>query len=103
MMATSEHKFSIDELIHALLRAQGIHEGHWALNVEFLATGTAANSPAGSGKTLPALLVSVASATLVRTESLVHGAVDAAVANPRRRIADAKPARARKPHASTLQ
>lgn len=102
-MATSEHKFSIDELIHALLRAQGIHEGHWALNVEFLATGTAANSPAGPGKTLPALLVSVASATLVRTENATHGAIDAAVANPRQRAAAAKPVRVRKAQTNTLQ
>jgi hypothetical protein len=102
-MATSEHKFSIDELIQALLRTQGIHEGHWALNVEFLATGTAANAPAGPGKTLPALLVSVNSATLVRTEGTVHGAIDAAVVNPRKRAVEARPARARKPHTSTLQ
>jgi hypothetical protein len=102
-MATSEHKFSIDELIQALLRAQGIHEGHWALNVEFLATGAAANSPAGPGKTLPALIVSVASATLVRTEGPVLGAIDAAIANPRPRVAEAKPVRTRKPHTNTLQ
>lgn len=102
-MATSEHKFSIDELIQALLSAQGIHEGHWALNVEFLASGTAANSPADPAKTLPALLVSVASATLVRTESSVRGTVDAAVVNPGKRVAPAKAARAKKAHASTLQ
>jgi len=102
-MATSGHKFSIDELIQALLRAQGIHEAHWALNVAFLATGTAANAPAGPGKTLPALLVSVNSATLVRTGSSMRGAIDAAVANPRKRVVDGKPARARKPHITTLQ
>lgn len=102
-MATSEHKFSIDELIQALLRAQGIHEGHWALNVEFLATGTAANSPVNPDKTLPALLVSVASATLVRTESLVRGTVDAAVVNPRKPVVAAKSTRAKKAHTSTLQ
>jgi hypothetical protein len=102
-MATSEHKFSIDELIQALLRAQGIHEGHWALNVEFLATGTSANSPADPARTLPALLVSVASATLVRTQSSVRGAVDAAVVNPRKRVVAAKAVRAKKTHTSTLQ
>ena len=102
-MATSEHKFSIDELIQALLRAQGIHEGHWALNVEFLASGTAANSPVDPTKTLPALLVSVVSATLVRTENSARGTVDAAVVNPRKRVATAKTARTRKAHASTLQ
>ena len=102
-MATSEHKFSIDELTQALLRAQGIHEGHWALNVEFLATGTAANSPVDPAKTLPALLVSVVSATLVRTENLVRGAVDAAVVNPRERAVAAKSARPKKAHTTTLQ
>ena len=40
-MPTSEHKYSIDDLIAALLRDQGIHDGHWALNIEFSATGAA--------------------------------------------------------------
>ncbi|HEV3422958.1 MAG TPA: hypothetical protein VG105_04075 [Paraburkholderia sp.] len=102
-MPTSEHKFSVDELIEALLRDQGIHEGFWALNVEFLATGTSVNSPAGSGKTLPGMIVSVNSATLVRAENSTHGAVNAALANPPKRVADTKPVRARKPNPSTLQ
>jgi len=55
-MPTSEHKFSIDELIEALLRDQGIHEGHWALNVESLASGTTVNSPAGAARRRPCLL-----------------------------------------------
>jgi hypothetical protein len=38
---TSEHNYSIEDLITALLRDQGIHEGHWALNIEFSATGAA--------------------------------------------------------------
>lgn len=94
-MPTSEHRFSINELIEALLRDQGIHEGYWVLNVEFGAVGTSVNAPAGSSGTLPGMIVSVNSAT--------QGVVDAALANPRKQMEEAKPVRARKPHISTLQ
>lgn len=102
-MPTSQHRFSINELIEALLRDQGIHEGYWALNIEFGAVGTSVNAPAGSSGTLPGMIVSVNSATLMRAESRAQGAVDAALANPRKQVEEAKPVRARKPHTSTLQ
>lgn len=101
-MPMSEHKFSIDDLIEALLRDQGIHSGHWALNIEFQATGAAVNPAGGVGKTLPGLIVSVNSATLMQVESTTYGAVDAATVNPRK-AAEIKPARARKPQTGTLQ
>ena len=102
-MPTSEHKYSIEELLSALLRDQGIHDGHWALNVEFSATGAAVKPQDNPARTLPGLIVSVNSATLTRADRSAAGAVDAAVVNPRKPPASAKPARHRKPVPTTLQ
>lgn len=104
-MPTSEHRFSIKELTEALLRDQGIHEGYWALNVEFGAVGTSVNAPGDISGTLPGMIVSVKSATLMRAGSAAQGAIDAALANPRKQAEGAKPKsiRTRKPHTTTLQ
>ncbi|OLL27962.1 hypothetical protein BTH42_30220 [Burkholderia sp. SRS-W-2-2016] len=102
-MPTSEHKYSIDELLTALLRDQGIHEGYWALNVEFSATGASVRPQDHATRTLPGLIVSVNSATLRRADSNVAGALDAAVVNPRKESVAAKPARSRKTVPTTLQ
>ncbi|QQC66702.1 hypothetical protein [Paraburkholderia ginsengisoli] len=102
-MPTSEHKYSIDELLGALLRDQGIHEGHWALNIEFSATGATVKPQDDPTRTLPGLIVSVNSATLLCADSAAAGAVDAAVVNPRKAAPRAKPARNRKPVSTTLQ
>ena len=83
-MPTSEHKYSIDDLIAALLRDQGIHNGHWALNVEFSATGAAVKAQDQPKRTLPGLIVSVNSATLVAADPSPEGSVDAATVNPRK-------------------
>jgi hypothetical protein len=102
-MPTSEHKFSIEELLGALLRDQGIHEGHWALNVEFSTTGASVKPQENPTRALPGLIVSVNSATLMRAESAAAGAVDAAVVNPRKSMTSTKPSRSRKPQSTTLQ
>ncbi|WP_168791874.1 hypothetical protein [Paraburkholderia aromaticivorans] len=102
-MPTSEHKYSIEELLGALLRDQGIHEGHWALNVEFSATGAAVKPQDNPERTLPGLIVSVNSATLMRADSTAPGAVDAAAVNPSKAAASPKPVRSRKPVSTTLQ
>lgn len=83
-MPTSEHKYSIEDLIAALLRDQGIHNGHWALNVEFSATGAAVKQQEQPARTLPGLIVSVNSATLAAADPSAQGAVDASVVNPRK-------------------
>jgi hypothetical protein len=102
-MPTSEHKYSIEELLGALLRDQGIHEGHWALNVEFSATGAAVKPQDNPARTLPGLIVSVNSATLMRADNTAAAAVDAAVVNPRKAAASPKPMRSRKSVSTTLQ
>jgi hypothetical protein len=102
-MPTSEHKYSIEELLGALLRDQGIHEGHWALNVEFSATGASVKPQDNPTRTLPGLIVSVNSATLVRAEHGAAGSVDAAVVNPRKAASAARATRNRKSVPTTLQ
>ncbi|MCX4157338.1 MULTISPECIES: hypothetical protein [Paraburkholderia] len=102
-MPTSTHKYSIEDLLAALLRDQGIHEGHWALNVEFSATGASVKPQENPARTLPGLIVSVNSTTLMRADSTAEGAVDAAVVNPRKTTTSAKPTRSRKPQSTTLQ
>ncbi|CAN7748569.1 hypothetical protein ACTJLC_17465 [Paraburkholderia sp. 22099] len=102
-MPTSEHKFSIEELLTALIRDKGIHEGFWALNVEFSATGATVKPQDNPARTLPGLIVSMNSATLIPAASAAAGAVDAAVVNPRKSVESAKPVRAKRQPARTLQ
>ena len=102
-MSAKDHKFSIEELLCALLRDRGIHEGHWALNVEFSATGASVKPADDAARTLPGLIVSMNAATLVPADSSAAGAVDAAIVNPRKRTPAAKSSRNRKPVSTTLQ
>ncbi|MDE1181998.1 hypothetical protein [Paraburkholderia sp.] len=102
-MPTSQHKFSIRELLEALLRDQGIHEGHWALNMDFLANGTSVRPQAGDDQLQPGLIVSVTGAGLVQMPEGTEGAVDAALVNPRKPSEESKVVRTRKPHTTTLQ
>jgi hypothetical protein len=102
-MLAKDHKYSIEELLCALLRDQGIHEGYWALNVEFSATGASVKPADDAARILPGLIVSMNTATLVRADSSAAGAVDAAVVNPRKRAPAAKASRVRKPVPTTLQ
>ena len=102
-MPTSEHKYSIEDLIAALLRDQGVHDGHWALNIEFSATGAAVKPQDQPTRTLPGLIVSVNSATLTAADPSAQGAVDAAVANPRKGAPAKRRTAVRKPSPTTLQ
>jgi hypothetical protein len=102
-MPAKDHTYSIEELLCALLRDRGIHEGHWALNVEFSATGASVKPADNAARTLPGLIVSMNAAALVRADSSATGAVDAAVVNPRKRTAAVKSSRSRKSVATTLQ
>ncbi|WP_027802254.1 hypothetical protein [Paraburkholderia dilworthii] len=102
-MPTSEHKYSIEDLIAALLRDQGIHDGHWALNIEFSATGAAVKPQDQPTRTLPGLIVSVNSATLAAADPSAQGAVDAAAVNPRKSAPAKRRPTARKLSPTTLQ
>jgi hypothetical protein len=95
-MSANDFKYSIEELLCALLRDQRIHEGYWALNVEFSATGASVKPADDAARTLPGLIVSMNTATLVRAESTAAGAVDAALVNPRKQTPAARASRSRK-------
>lgn len=100
-MSADEHKFSVESLIGALLRDQGIHDGRWGLNVEFSAMGTAVPIPGNVTGTLPGLVVSVVSATLRRIDGAIAGGVDAVAVNPPKK--QATPRLAAKKPAHTIQ
>lgn len=102
-MSAKDYKYSVEELLCALLRDRGIHEGHWALNIEFSATGASVKPADDAARTLPGLIVSMNAATLVPADSAAAGAVDAAVVNPRKRTPAARASRARKVVPTTLQ
>ncbi|CAB3701336.1 hypothetical protein [Paraburkholderia rhynchosiae] len=102
-MPTSEHKYCVEDLITALLRDQGIHEGHWALNIEFSATGAAVKPQDQPTRTLPGLIVSVNSATLVGADASAQGSIDAAVVNPRQSAPAKRRAASPKPGSTPLQ
>jgi hypothetical protein len=102
-MPSNEYRLSFDELLIALLHAQGIYEGRWTLNVEFSASGTSVRSQSSPTRSLPGLLVSVVGATLIRADSGAEGAIDAAIANPLTLLSPTKKTRTRKTSAPTIQ
>jgi hypothetical protein len=83
-MADRERRFSIHDLLVALLRDQNIHEGYWGLTVQFEAKGTAVPIAGKPGENLPALAVAVSGVTLVPATEGESGAVDASLVNPLR-------------------
>jgi hypothetical protein len=74
--------FSYKEVVEALLKQEGIHDGIWALSVEF-GFGAANINTDPSGETVaPASIVTVQKIGLVRAEKLDNISVDAAEVNP---------------------
>src|SRR5437764_11914854 len=78
------YSFSHIDLVEALIKAKGLHEGRWALRVNF--TVVPGNFPAGQEGVSPAILVAVAGFELHRVavgEAAPSGLVlDAAICNP---------------------
>jgi hypothetical protein len=87
-------KFDYKEVATALIKQQGLHEGFWAVYMEF-AIG-AANIMGMEGKLLPTAVVPVISMGLRRVENLDDLSVDAAQVNgavASQPVAKVKPAR----------
>jgi len=79
----STYIFEFREVVEALIKKQGLHEGTWALYVEFALN--AANAPAQpSGDVHPVAIVPVMKVGLQRVPAgaKMPGALDAAVVNP---------------------
>lgn len=85
-MAGRERRFSVHDLLVALLRDQNIHEGFWGLTVQFEAKGAAVPIAGKPGENLPGLAVAVSGVTLVPAAEGENGAVDASLVNPLRQV-----------------
>jgi hypothetical protein len=77
---------AVKDIVTAMLKAKGIHEGIWGLNVSFGFTAT--NMEVNGGTRRPGVLITIESYCLERTSQITDLSVDAAVVNPRTRIID---------------
>lgn len=83
MAEVQEYVFSYKEVVEALLKQQGIHEGLWSLRVEFSLGAANINTIAGSKELMPAAIIPVKSIGLQRGAEDNSMTVDAAKANPK--------------------
>jgi hypothetical protein len=83
-MANKARKFTVHDLLVALLRDQNIHEGFWGLTVQFEAKGTTILIADKPGTNMPGLAIAVSGVTLISTLESENGAVDASLVNPLR-------------------
>lgn len=75
--------FSHQEVVTALIKAQDIHEGLWALYVEFgIGAANVASGPEEANGFLPAAIVPVVKLGIQRADKQTNLSVDAAIANP---------------------
>lgn len=81
MPETTQIAFSHKEVVEALLRKQGIHEGIWGIYVKFGIQ--AANIGASSADLVPAAIIPVMNIGLQRFEEENNLAVDAGKVNPK--------------------
>lgn len=77
-MPTSSIQYSFGDLVRALLRAQGIKEGRWALSVQFSTTPASSTPNESVTIPLPAIVLSMTGATLTRVEDPKIVGIDAA-------------------------
>ncbi|MGH7204681.1 MAG: hypothetical protein ACREI2_00570 [Nitrospiraceae bacterium] len=71
--------FTFKEIVEALLKKHGIHEGIWGIYIEFAIQGTNLESPTGVH---PAAIVPVLKIGLQRMDKVTPISVDAAEVNP---------------------
>lgn len=83
MAEAQQYVFTYEEIAEALVKKQGIHEGLWAILVEFGIQGANA-SGAGPGEIVPVAVVPVVKFGLQRVKpgAKMPGVVDAAAVNP---------------------
>ena len=82
MAEPGSYNFELREVITALIKQQGLHEGLWVFGVEFqFAVGTFGPTPADAR---PGVILQIGKVTLARKEAATPDelAVDAAVVNP---------------------
>ena len=80
MAEADKYVFSHQEVVEALIKQQGIHDGLWSLYIEFAIA--AVNAGPGPQELEPAAIIPVRKIGLQRTQELTNLTVDASVANP---------------------
>jgi len=80
MAETSQVIFSHKEVVEALIKQQGIHEGIWGLWLKFGIQG--ANIGLGSSGLVPAAIVPVLEIGIQKFDEVNNLSVDAAEVNP---------------------
>lgn len=78
-----EYNFSHKEVLAALIKHQGIHEGIWMLGVRFGIGGVNVAHPDNPSELAPAAVVPIASFTIRKKDALNPLALDAAIVNPK--------------------
>ena len=81
MADVQTYVFSYKEVAEALIKKQGIHEGLWAIYMEFGITG-ANIQPGTEGVAVPAAIVPVLKVGIQRSDTPNLLTVDAAEVNP---------------------
>ena len=76
----SEFQFSFKEVVEALVKQQGIHEGIWELAAKFGLK--AVNSGPSDDQMMPTAVIPLMELGLRRTKTVHNLAVDAAKVNP---------------------
>lgn len=90
MAEATRYTFSYKEVVEALIKKQGLHEGHWAIYMEFGIQG--ANGGPNPEEALPLAIVPVLKIGLqkVEADSKFPGVIDAAIVNPNREVSPKK-------------
>jgi hypothetical protein len=81
MPEVNEYIFSFQELVEALVKKQGLHEGLWSINVRFALTAASVGSVPGA-PIAPAAIVPIQSIGIVKVDEPTNLTVDAAEVNP---------------------
>jgi hypothetical protein len=103
MAEVDQYTFLYSEIVEALVRKQGLHDGVWQLRIEFGLSAANIKQVEGSKDATPAAIVPVVKIGIQRGSELNNLSVDAAVVNPKpeRSATKAALATARKSHTTT--
>lgn len=85
-----DYKFSHQEVVEALIKQQGLHEGIWMLSMQFGIGAVNVANPDNHTELNPSAVVPVISIGLRKKDALNPLAVDASVVNPRQKSSKKK-------------
>jgi len=75
-------KFNHKEVVEALIKQQGLHEGIWQLYIEFNLTAANINVPTDEKTLTPAAILMVKAVGITKVEKENNLTMDAAKVNP---------------------